>query len=257
MHLIAPLFADMEDTTILSGLQGRNGGIAFADSDTSPRAAMIIVGGRRRESTAYCFAAGDYTIPTAQSIVRAIPDEVVGQVIIVPQNDGWCGIIEQAYGKSAKRTIRYATSKADHHFDAERLREGVNALPEGYSLSLMGGDVFDAMLAIDWACDNVANFDSGADFEQNGLGVMCLRGDEIVGAASSFTAYDKGIEIEIATAPPHRRKGIARACASMLLLECMERGLYPSWDAANEKSLGLARSLGYVFAGEYTAYVID
>lgn len=39
-------------------------------------------------------------------------------------------------------------------------------------------------------------------------------------------------------------------------MEWLERGLYPSWDAANKGSLTLAEKLGYNFDKEYVAYII-
>ena len=66
----------------------------------------------------------------------------------------------------------------------------------------------------------------------------------------------EGIEIEIDTREDHRRKGLAYACGAKLILECLKRGLYPSWDAQNKWSVALAEKLGYHFDHEYTAYEI-
>jgi hypothetical protein len=41
------------------------------------------------------------------------------------------------------------------------------------------------------------------------------------------------------------RFGLARAVAATLMLECLERGLTPHWNAANPVSQQLAVSLGY------------
>ena len=65
--------------------------------------------------------------------------------------------------------------------------------------------------------------------------------------ASSYTWYRGGIEIEIDTKAEYRRQGLALCCASALLLHCLERGLYPSWDAATPISVALAEKLGYHF----------
>jgi RimJ/RimL family protein N-acetyltransferase len=42
----------------------------------------------------------------------------------------------------------------------------------------------------------------------------------------------------------------------MLIMECLDRGLYPSWDAANKGSVALAEKLGYHFEKEYVTYEI-
>ena len=38
--------------------------------------------------------------------------------------------------------------------------------------------------------------------------------------------------------------------------QVVEEGLYPSWDAANRASLGLAEKLGYEFSREYPSYKV-
>ena len=41
-----------------------------------------------------------------------------------------------------------------------------------------------------------------------------LKDGELVAGASSYSTYDKGIEIEIDTREDHRRKGLAYACGA-------------------------------------------
>jgi RimJ/RimL family protein N-acetyltransferase len=36
----------------------------------------------------------------------------------------------------------------------------------------------------------------------------------------------------------------------------MDKGLYPSWDAANRTSVALAEKLGYHFDKEYVTYAV-
>lgn len=72
--------------------------------------------------------------------------------------------------------------------------------------------------------------------------------------ASSYTFYRDGIEVEIDTREDERRKGLALACGAKLILECLARKLYPSWDAHNSGSLALAEKLGYRFDKEYPTY---
>ena len=93
-------------------------------------------------------------------------------------------------------------------------------------------------------------------YKNFGLGIVVLKDGEVVAGASSYSRYDKGIEIEIDTREDHRRKGLAYACGAKLILECLEEGLYPSWDAQNKWSVALAEKLGYHFSHEYVAYEI-
>ena len=75
--------------------------------------------------------------------------------------------------------------------------------------------------------------------------------------ASSYTIYDGGIEIEIDTRPDQRRQGLALACGAQLILTCLERRLFPNWDAHDLRSAALAEKLGYRMDHPYRAYLPD
>ena len=55
----------------------------------------------------------------------------------------------------------------------------------------------------------------------------------------------------IDTRENHRRRGLAYVCGARLILECLDRGLYPSWDAQNKASVALAEKLGYHYSPMY------
>ena len=55
-------------------------------------------------------------------------------------------------------------------------------------------------------------FDKEKDYnayKKLGLGVVILKDGDVVAGASSYSTYDKGIEIEIDTKEGYRRKGLA------------------------------------------------
>ena len=94
-----------------------------------------------------------------------------------------------------------------------------------------------------------------ADFCSRGLGVAAVCGGALVSGASSYCIYDGGVEIEIATRPDSRRLGLAAACGAGLILECIRRGLYPSWDAVDLRSVAVAEKLGYHRDKPYTVFI--
>jgi predicted GNAT family acetyltransferase len=94
-------------------------------------------------------------------------------------------------------------------------------------------------------------------YKRYGLGVAILKDGEPVSGASSYTSYIGGIEIQIDTKQEYRRRGLAYISGAKLILECLKRGLYPSWDAHNIWSVALAKKLGYRLDREYIAYVIS
>lgn len=101
------------------------------------------------------------------------------------------------------------------------------------------------LLAQGWSRDFCSCFDGPGDFVRRGLGVAALWEGVPVAGASSYIIYEGGIEIEIDTRPDHRRRGLAAVCGAALILMCLERGLYPSWDACDLRSVALAEKLGY------------
>jgi predicted GNAT family acetyltransferase len=109
----------------------------------------------------------------------------------------------------------------------------------------------------DWSRDLCSQFPTYEEYEKYGLGFVAVYEGKIVSGASSYTVYETGIEIEIDTKMEFRRNGLAIACASALILECLNRGIYPSWDAANKESVALSEKLGYHFDKEYVTYEVD
>ncbi|TKI92441.1 GNAT family N-acetyltransferase, partial [Bacillus cereus] len=72
-----------------------------------------------------------------------------------------------------------------------------------------------------------------------------------------YSIYNDGIEIEVATDHNHRREGLATVVSAALILDCLENGKYPNWDAANTTSAKLAEKLGYEFDKAYDTYFVD
>ena len=113
-----------------------------------------------------------------------------------------------------------------------------------------------ALMQEEWSHDFCCNYKDANDFMQRGIGVVICDEDEIVAGASSYTSYREGIEIEIITRQDYRKKGLAHASGAKLILECLQRGLYPNWDARNMTSVRVAKDLGYTYLAPYTVYEV-
>lgn len=177
-------------------------------------------------------------------------------IIMVPQNVEWADLIEKCYGDKAKKVTRYAIKKEADIFDAEKLKQAIICLPDGYELKIIEEAEYNMCRENGWANDLVSQYKDYNTYKELGLGVAVLKDGELVAGASSYSTYDKGIEVEIDTREDHRRKGLAYASGAKLILECLEKGLYPSWDAQNKWSVALAQKLGYHFSHEYVAYEV-
>ena len=234
----AALFNNWEDTMVWSCLQGVMGRLEWNADQSS---GMIVI----RDFT---FLAGK---PDPTLLSRA-PGP-----ILVPRTRDWFPLIESFFGSRATRETRYAIKKEPGIFCRENLKALAAALPPGYELRMIDETMVPVLLAQEWSRDFCAAFDSPADFCARGLGAAALYEGVPVAGAGTYTVYRGGIEVEIDTRKDHRRRGLATACGARLILECLDRGLYPSWDAIDLRSVALAEKLGYHRVEPYTIFWLE
>ena len=250
MSKIASLFEETKETLIWSCLQGHMGN-AWADCIENPICAQILTGD-------FCFYAGESQTDEALLLVKNIPSFYNRPwILMIPQNKFWGELIEQEYENKFEKYNRYAIKKEKDIFDIERLQSYLEKLPEGYDLLPIDERLYILSSNEKWSSDFCSQFSSYNDYLERGIGFAILHAGKFVCGASSYTVYNEGIEIEIATREEYRQKGLATIWASKLIMECLKRGLYPSWDAANKESVALAEKLGYHFDIEYITYEID
>lgn len=239
------LFRGWEETMVWSCLQDCMGS-AYADDPANPQSAQIIVGD-------FCFFAGT---PNPFLVCNKPSGHLSDFIIMVPRTTLWHSLIEQTYGIKAEKRTRYATKKDYSVFHKPALEKILSGLSSDYQLHFIDKEIYSRITKLEWAKDLCSQFKCYEQYEKNGLGVVIMKDGSILSGASSYTYYRNGIEIEIDTREDQRRKGLALACGAKLILECLDRNLYPSWDAHNKGSLALAQKLGYHFAGEYPVYEI-
>lgn len=236
---VEAIFEGWNETLIYSCLQNVMGHIYVTDLE-NPKSAFAFVG---------CF--GFYAGEPNRELVENKPD---GFVIMTPQNEAWSKLIEECF-PAAKRVIRYAIKK-DTRFDKEFLKSKLRKLPYGYELAKIDSALYDKCLKNPVTADFVSSFENKEHYLKMGRGMVILKDGEIVAGASSYTRYNEGIEIEVDTVEQERRKHLATIVCSALILNCLDEGLYPSWDAQNMNSVRLAEKLGYEFDHEYVAYEV-
>lgn len=179
--------------------------------------------------------------------------------IIIAQMDKWKHVLKQLAEEeqtSFESFSRFAMKGSVHTFDIEALKENINRIPERYSLHRIDEKLYQMALAKEWSKDLCSNFTSYQQFADHGIGYVICYEEEIVAGASTYAYCTASIEIEIVTHENFRRRGFAKICGSGLILEALERGLYPRWDAAHMGSVALAEQLGYTFDHEYKAFCI-
>lgn len=240
-----PLFREWNEAIIWSCVQGIMGGV-YTHHGGTLRSAMAELGD-------FCFFAG---VPDRELVMYKPENRFGSCVIMVPQDEGWEAMISDCYKDRAKRITRYATKKEPKVFDVKMLRDAAASLEHEYTFKMMDEGLYGVCRSYDWSHDLVSQFTDYKMYQNLGLGVVALKEGSLVCGASSYARYRDGIEIEIDTRKDCRRKGLAYACGARLILECLERGLYPSWDAQNLWSAQLAEKLGYHRSHAYTAFEV-
>ena len=232
------LFAAWEAPMVRACLQGEMGRIQAVGESS----AMACIGD-------FCFLVGD---PVPELVERA------DAPILVPGSEDWSRLIIEKLGGGAVPFTRYAVRCAPEYFDRGRLISFTSTLPKGFSIHPIGRESYFTLMGQEWSRDLCGNFKDADDFLIRGVGFVIIQGGNLpVAGAASYAACRGAIEIEIDTRPDFRRLGLAKACGARLILECLERGLYPGWDAHDGRSLALAEQLGYRLERPYLAYWVE
>ncbi|MED1410755.1 MULTISPECIES: GNAT family N-acetyltransferase [Bacillus] len=242
---LVSMFENIDSTIVLSYFQGHMGN-AWVDNLESPTVAQITVG-------IFVFYAGNPNAEEAEELLYNLPDFTLAIV----DSDEWKHRIETVHKGSIQKFQRFRFNKNPEDLDRVHIQKLLSTLPEEYEIKKIDKNIAKAPSFHELSEDFISQFDSSADFIDRGVGYAILHKGQVVSAATSFSIYDDGIEIEIASHPNHRRKGLATIVASALILDCLDRGKYPSWDGANSESVELAKKLGYTFKESYDTYFID
>ncbi len=235
---VETLFSGWEEALIWSCLQGHMGNMLL-DDEKNPTSAIIDVGD-------FCFLAGQPS--------TALLNAIEGEKLLIPKDTAWETLIERIFDKRVNKTLRYAIKKESGVFDKAKLTSFVESLDKCYELKLFDQEVFELAKKETWSVDLCSQFKDYNDYQNRGIGVAILHQGELVAGASPYAVYNSGIEIEIDTKPEYRRKGLATVCGAKLILECLERNIYPSWDAHDLRSVALAEKLGYHLSHPYVTY---
>lgn len=240
LEKVSSLFLGWEETMVYSCVSGIMGKVLTVGGGLSAAAAI----------GDFCFLAGEPD--------RALITHDYGRdfLIMVPRDEKWESLIEE-FLPSARRHIRYSIKKEHDCFDRQKLDGIISSLPEDFTLRQIDEELYNKCLKASWCSDFVCNYASFEEYGRIGLGFAVLHGGEIAAGASSHTSYDGGIEIEIATREDFRRLGLASVCGAALICGCLDRGIYPSWDAHDMRSVKLAEKLGYHMDRPYPVYILE
>ncbi|MGT2715469.1 GNAT family N-acetyltransferase [Streptococcus respiraculi] len=172
--------------------------------------------------------------------------------IIISEEADWQEMFQQE--TSLKCFNRYAF-QAQADVDVEHLAQLIQALSQQAEIQAIDSEMFQRLQDEAWSEDLKGAWQTFSDFQAaGGYGFVVICQERVCAGISTGLVYQGAIEIEIATAPSHRRQGFARSLAAQMMLESCRRGVLPLWDAHNEASKNLAEQLGYRLMTAYPAY---
>ncbi|WP_233152577.1 GNAT family N-acetyltransferase, partial [Bacillus mycoides] len=239
------MFEDFNNVVLLSYLQGHMGN-AWVNDLENPTVAQITVG-------IFTFYAGDPNAKETEELLRNIPE----RILVIVNSDQWKKRLETFHERKIDKFLRYKFKRNTEVFNRSKLQSFITALPKGYELRKIDEHIANNPTLHNVSEDFTSQFRSIDDYVNRGIGYSILYNGEVVCGASSYSIYNDGIEIEVATDLDHRRKGLATVVCATLILDCLEKGRYPNWDAANSTSVKLAEKLGYVFDKAYDTYFVN
>ncbi|MBE5106778.1 GNAT family N-acetyltransferase [Bacillus thuringiensis] len=242
---LVSMFEGFNNVVLFSYLQGYMG-TAWVNDLENPTVAQITVG-------IFTFYAGDSNAKETEELLCNIPD----RILVIVNSDEWKQRLETFNDRKIDKFLRYKFKRNPEVFDRTKLQSFISLLPREYELRKIDEHIANNPALHKVSEDFTRQFKSIDDYVNRGIGYSVLYNGEVVCGASSYSIYDEGIEIEVATDPNHRRKGLATVVSAALILDCLEKEIYPNWDAANNTSAKLAEKLGYVFDKVYDTYFVN
>lgn len=248
MPAVASLFNDHRrvDLTLDSILAGQYGGnISITlDRKTEPQTVAIRQG-------SFIMLGGDAGSDTARFLLENLPPACY----IMPAPAEWISRARQIHGDRLLKANRYTCSGA--HLDLRylvRLAVSCLQLPRPERIDRPAAELIREDELHHY---HFGNWDSIDHFLATGFGYCIREEGRVLTACTSSLVSSRGVEVSITTRPDGRRRGAAAVTAARFLIDCLETGRYPNWDAGNINSVRLAEKLGYQCTGSYDVYYLD
>ncbi|WP_040950995.1 GNAT family N-acetyltransferase [Gorillibacterium massiliense] len=248
LETIRHLCRGRSETVLLANIEG-NLGRTWVDQKENPEFTVIVAGD-------FAFLLGNVEVLNdLDNTLRSVLEECKGKIIVTDESS-WVSILSEYYSDTFRRFKRYSFAKEPKSFQIEKLKENIKMIDTDFQIVRIDARIYYRVLQDPFMADCCSFFSSLGEFMKHGIGFVIMKDNQIVTGASSYTYHEGSIEVTIGTHSLYRRKGLALACASRLILECLDRSIYPNWDAANLESVALAEKLGYQMEKEYEVYSI-
>jgi hypothetical protein len=244
---LAPLFAnhqrvDLGIPSILEGQSGKQISVMVNDLET-PEVVLLRYG-------IFGILTGNADHPDAEKLLRSISLPCA----IQPSPEPWNRLLQKTYAGNIHEIERFSFSH--HHIDIDHLKDIISKHEHSNAVIKIDLETARSMENDAWNKYHLVNYNSSEDFVKSGFGNAIKLNGLVASACSAALRCSEGIELNIITLPAFRNKGLALIVAAHTMLQTLENGLIPHWDAANQSSVRLAMRLGYKPAGSYFTHYI-
>ena len=175
--------------------------------------------------------------------------------IIISEDTKWQDFLHRQVGLIS--FTRYSF-KDKANFQVEFLNYLVSQLEKGYNILPIDNRIYKCFYEEEWSQDLQGDFESYQDFAlKGGYGFVILKNNEVIAGISSGLVYQGAVVVEVATRPNEQGNGFAKKLGAAMILESLNRDMFPLWDAHNEASKKVAEFLGYELAEPYEAFELE
>lgn len=231
-------------------LQAKQRGQVFANRLDSPSAALIVT------NFGFTLFVGDERDPRFDAeIVRLLATSGALKppyLLWYAPPENWRARLDVAGTDIVRRRgrIRYKFCQERAGWLAEPVE-----WPEGFELRDLSADLISKTEKFGVNLDS-RFWASAADFAEHGLGVCLTRGGEAASLCYAAAVADGLAEVDVATDPEFRGRGLAGVVTRQFIKGCLERGIAPTWDCFdyNVGSMKLAEKLGFISESRYPIY---
>lgn len=204
------------DVCLCSAIEGHMGDV-WCDREKSPQLIFIVV-------TDFCYILGKYNGLESEHKIQSLLEHARGKIIKVKDSE-WVPVIESYDPKHFKRFNRYSTKKEASVFNKDKLNAYVRDVENDFEIKRIDAMLFEKIISNPFMADLCCFFPSKEAYNSNGFGYVIEHENQIVAGASTYSHCNGMIDITIGTVSDFRGKGLAKAVASKVILESIERNL--------------------------------
>ena len=245
--ILSELSIPKEEVCIWSCIEGVMGR-AWANDRIHPSYGLIAVAD-------FLFILGHVPNELSNEFINLVETFGRNQIIVFDDSE-WEDVILAEFPDNNVSFKRYSFYWEPEVFNKNHLEAYAQSDDIPYEIVPFTQEIAEIALQNNFTADFCMFFESPELFIKQGIGYCMIHNNQIIAGASSYSMCNGAIDITIGTLKEYRRKGLATKCAAKLIIECLDRGIYPRWDAANRESVELAKKLGYRFKEEYQVYTI-